>query len=259
MEGRQDDQTFDGVAIKYETNKFVTEYAYVNQVNRIYANQLNWNSNSHIAGAAYKFGKIGRLAAFVHLFDFQGDADFNNSQTYGITFDRYELPPDRLAFDYQLGLAYQMDYADNPIDYGLPWLNFELGLFTPVLGKFSFGYELAGSDDGRVGFKFPLSTGQRLHRLSDKFIDTPDFGVQDIQFLFEPKPLPLGFFAWMAYHLYYAQEGGTHLGQELDFFLGTSLAKNLLSISLQYSPFFGKDPRFTDLTVFALDIDLKIR
>lgn len=48
------------------------------------------------------------------------------------------------------------------------------------------GYELLGSDNG-VGFSTPLATKHKFNRWSDKFLDTPGEGLQDVYTIFKGK------------------------------------------------------------------------
>ena len=44
----------------------------------------------------------------------------------------------------------------------------------------TLGYEVLGSDDGKKGFATPLATGHKFQGFADKFLTTPNDGVQDL-------------------------------------------------------------------------------
>ena len=46
----------------------------------------------------------------------------------------------------------------------------------PVIG----GYELLGSDDGKVAFNTPLATKHKFNGWADKFLGTPKEGLEDV-------------------------------------------------------------------------------
>ncbi len=256
VSARQDDQTFDAATFKIQNKQkgLSLEYAYLYQINRLVAEQADWRSNSHAFSLAYFKNPKARVGLFGHLFDFQMDAPAKSSKTFGITLDRAKLPQDRTALAYKTAFAYQSDYGDNPTAFAAYFVNAEFGISLPRVGTFSLGYELASSDEGRASYQFPLSTGQRLHRISDVFIDPPADGLHNPYFTAEFKNIVWGIGGWLGYHLYYSEEESNLLGQEIDLVLYRSIVPNLLRAELTYSSFFGEDASFQDLNIVALDI-----
>ncbi|MEM8847518.1 MAG: alginate export family protein [Bacteroidota bacterium] len=260
VSARQDDQTFDALygRIQNDQKGLAFEYAYMYQINRLLAEEIDWRSDSHVFMLRYYKNQKMRFGLFSHLLDFQDDAPTVSNQTYGITIDRGSFPKDKIALNYKTAFAYQTDYGDNPTDYDAFLLNTEIGVSFPSFGIFNIGYELASSDNGVASYQFPLSTGQRLHRISDVFIDPPADGLHNPYFTAESNELFWGIGGWLGYHTYFSEEEGDFLGHEIDVVLYRQIIPGLLRVEITYGSFFGEEPRFTDLHIFAFDLVLEL-
>ncbi|MEM8509557.1 MAG: alginate export family protein [Bacteroidota bacterium] len=260
VSARQDDQTFDALYGKIQNDQkgLAFEYAYFYQINRLLAEEVDWRSDSHIVMLRYYKNQKIRFGVFTHLLDFQEDAPSVSNQTFGITIDRGALPEDKLALTYKTAFAYQSNYGSNPTDYDAFLINAEVGISFPSLGIFNVGYELASSDNSIASYQFPLSTGQRLHRISDVFIDPPADGLHNPYFTGEANNLFWGIGGWLGYHAYFSEEEGDFLGQEIDVVLYRQIVPGLLRAEITYGSFFGEEPRFTDLHIFAFDLVLEL-
>ena len=260
VSARQDDQTFDALygRIQNDQKGLAFEYAYMYQINRLLAEEIDWRSDSHVFMLRYYKNQKIRFGLFTHFLDFQEDAPAVSNQSFGITVDRGSLPKDKIALNYKTAFAYQSDFGDNPTDYTAFLVNVEAGVSLPSLGIFNIGYELASSDNGVASYQFPLSTGQRLHRISDVFIDPPADGLHNPYLTAETNKLFWGIGGWLGYHAYFSEEEGDFLGQEIDVVLYRQLIPDLLRAEITYGSFFGEAPRFTDLHIFAFDLVLEL-
>ncbi|MEM9338391.1 MAG: alginate export family protein [Bacteroidota bacterium] len=260
ISARMDDQTFDAIYGKLQNDKKGVrfEYAYMYKINRLLAEIGDWRSDSHAFTFSYNKSKMARVSFFSLLLDFQDDAPERSNQTFGITIDRSYVPEDRMALKYKTAFAWQSEYGDNPTSYESFLVNAEIGISVPKTGVFSIGYELATSDDGLASFQFPLSTGQRLHRISDVFIDPPTDGLHNPYFTAEAPKLFWGIGGWLGYHAYLSEERNNSLGQEIDVVLYRPLVPGLLRAELTYSSFFAQDDAYADLDIFALDLVLQL-
>ena len=260
VSARQDDQTFDALygRIQNDQKGLAFEYAYMYQINRLLAEEIDWRSDSHVFMLRYYKNQKIRFGLFTHFLDFQEDAPAVSNQTFGITVDRGSLPKDKIALNYKTAFAYQSDFGDNPTDYTAFLVYVEAGVSLPSLGIFNIGYELASSDNGVASYQFPLSTGQRLHRISDVFIDPPADGLHNPYLTADTNKLFWGIGGWLGYHAYFSEEEGDFLGQEIDVVLYRQLIPDLLRAEITYGSFFGEAPRFTDLHIFAFDLVLEL-
>ncbi|MEL6970735.1 MAG: alginate export family protein [Bacteroidota bacterium] len=255
VSARQDDQTFDAAMFKLQNDQkgLSFEYAYMYKINRLLAEVGDWRSDSHAFRLAFYKNKLARVGLFAHLFDFKDDAPAISNQTFGITVDRSVVPRDKTALTYKAAFAYQQQYGDNPTDYDALLLNAEIGLAVPKAGIFSLGYEVATSDDGIASFQFPLSTGQRLHRISDVFINPPADGLQNPYFTAECRNIVWGIGGWLGYHTYFTDTEGTFLGQEIDVVLYRQIIPGSLRAELTYGSFFADVDTYTDINIFSID------
>ncbi|MEM8565412.1 MAG: alginate export family protein [Bacteroidota bacterium] len=253
---RQDDQTFDAIWGKIQNDQrgLSFEYAYMYRINRLLAEIGDWRSDSHAFMLGYYKNLMLRVGLFGQLLDFQEDAPASSSQTFGLTIDRSKLPRDKTALTYKMAFAYQSEYGDNPTAYDAFLVNAEIGVSFPKAGIFSVGYELASSDDGIASYQFPLSTGQRLHRISDVFINPPAEGLQNLYFTAESRNILWGIGGWLGYHTYASQQEDTFFGHELDVVLYKQIVPGLLRTELTYSSFFARADPYKDLNIFALDL-----
>ncbi len=99
---------------------------------------------------------------------------------------------------------------------------------APSLSAFGFtltaGYEVLGSDDGRVGFSTPLATLHIYNGVADVFLKTPATGIEDkyLDITYKTKGLdgPLsvlnGLILNAQYHDFESDVGGIYYGTEFD-------------------------------------------
>ncbi len=212
---RQNEQTYDGVRAQYKADKFAVDYSYVHNINSIVGG--NVGGDFHLVNATYKINKSHKLAAFSYILDYD-TAHANSSSTYGGLYNGKFGPVFVNA-----SAASQSDNGDNPTSYSALYLNAEVGSkFGPVtvLG----GYELLGSDDGKVAFNTPLATKHKFNGWADKFLGTPAAGIQDVYLTAKGKFAGVKLAA--TYHDFSSDEGSIDYGQELDLVAVYQINKN---------------------------------
>lgn len=120
------------------------------------------------------------------------------------------------------------------------------------------GYEGSPSDDGNASFAYPLATGQRLHRISDRFPTTPVEGLNDFFLAWEVVgvlPFVNGF---LGYHHYRTDQGFDSLGHEVDLVLSFPVLTHL-TIGFTGGPFFiGERDEDPDAVIAAIDFVINI-
>ncbi|MEO0461507.1 MAG: alginate export family protein [Pseudomonadota bacterium] len=257
---RQGEQTFDAavLAASFGPQKRVSlEYSYIDKVQRIFdADALDYESDSHAVRAAYISDEIGVFSAFAVLLDLEQSSPELSNQTYGVSLDKRGANPNALDLVYSIGFAYQKDFGSNPQDYEATSLYAEAGVSVPDLAIVSLGFEQSSSDAGEEAFQYSLTTGQRLHRLSDTFLTTPDDGLRDYFLNVELPNLPWRTFGELNYHYYRTEENGRELGQEAGLSLTKPLTPNL-AVSFLASYFESEDPAFPSLELFNLEFNLQ--
>lgn len=175
---RQNEQTYDAFSIAdkslFNTNIF---YAYVTNVNRVFGEHNiigDHDQETHFLNVNYGGFSAGKLTVYAYLID-NLDALALASDTFGARW----MGRINEIFSYNAEYAVQSDAGDNPVSYSTDYLLLEsiasLGEVTATLG-----YEVLGSDDGNFGFSTPLATLHLFQGWTDRFLDTPAAGVEDI-------------------------------------------------------------------------------
>jgi len=214
---RQNEQTYDGVRAQYKANAFSVDYSYIHNINSITAADVK--GEFHLVNAKYNINKSHKLAGFAYLLDYDAVANYKNSSStvgalYNGKFGKFLV---------NASLASQSDNGDNPTSYSAMYINAEAGYNfgkVTVLG----GYELLGSDDGKVAFNTPLATKHKFNGWADKFLGTPKEGLQDVYLTAKGKVSEV---KWAAtYHDFSSDEGSIDFGNEIDLVATYQINKN---------------------------------
>ena len=214
---RQNEQTYDGVRAQYAAGAFSVDYSYIHNINSITSADVKGEFN--LVNAKYKINKNHKLAGFAYLLDYEAAAnDKNSSSTVGALYNGKFG-----KFLVNASLASQSDNGDNPMNYSAMYINAEAGYNfgqVTVIG----GYELLGSDDGKVAFNTPLATKHKFNGWADKFLGTPKEGLEDVYLTAKGKVSGV---KWAAtYHDFSSDEGSIDFGNEIDLVATYQINKN---------------------------------
>ena len=187
---RQNDQTFDAVALNIKPcNEFGLYYAYIDQVNTIFgsedpeptfvqAQDGKQESKIHLIQAKMNYNPMLNATVYGYIMDFEDLSAWSN-QTYGL-----RLTGKKNNFKYAAEYAKQSEYAEQPKDYNADYHALELGYSIKnkevALGEIALGYEVLGSDDGKIAFQTPLATKHKFNGWTDLFLATPANGLTDL-------------------------------------------------------------------------------
>lgn len=226
---RQNEQTYDGFGVTHKFgDKFTASYEYVSQVNRIYGPETgtppaDLDSNTSLFDASYAFGPMLSLAGYWYLMDFDNAASLSN-ETVGLRgTGAFSLGGD-LKLPYAAEVAHQSDYGHNQVGYTANYYLLEVGVAAPRIGL-KVGYEvLEGDDVAGHAFRTPLATLHAFQGWDDKFLTTPDRGVEDLYVALTGKAL--GADLLLRYHDFSAQTGSGDWGSEVDFSANWPFAKH---------------------------------
>lgn len=190
---RQNEQTMDGLSLNIKpADKLGLYYAYINQVNTIFgsrdpkptfvpARDGTQDSKIHLSQIKYNYSPVLNAVLYGYWMDFD-DISTWSQKTYGL-----RLTGKKDAIRYVAEYAQQSDYGDQPISYTADYYNFELGYSLPktVLPKteIALGYEVLGTDNGKIGFQTPLATKHKFNGWADLFLTTPANGLNDLYVL----------------------------------------------------------------------------
>ena len=212
---RQNEQTYDGVRAQYKADAFTVDYSYIQNINSITAG--NVKGDFQLVNARYNINKSHKIAAFAYLLDYDS-AVANSSSTLGALYNGKFG-----KFLVNASLACQSDDGDNPTSYSALYVNAEAGYnfgAVTVIG----GYELLGSDDGKVSFNTPLATKHKFNGWADKFLGTPKEGLQDVYLTAKGKIFGV---KWAAtYHDFSSDVDSIDFGSELDLVATYQFNKN---------------------------------
>ncbi|WP_394173503.1 alginate export family protein [Thalassotalea litorea] len=172
---RQDKQTFDAFSFAWTLlDSFTVNYTYIDQRNRIFADEQDLDSKDHLVNLSWDTG-LGTLIGYGYLLQ-EDEGVRNNNDTYGI---RYQGQLKALGQQWLLNAEYAEQTLETELcsfkpDYYLV----EAGIHFSAL-TFMLGYESLGSDDGQAGFATPLATLHKFNGFTDQFLTTPDQGLND--------------------------------------------------------------------------------
>ncbi len=216
---RQDEQTFDAFRLDYASGPVQASYAYVDRVNRIFGEELDWDSDTHIANLRFSNGPSFDLTGFAYLMDLKGGGAPVSNATYGARITG-NIDQSGRKLSYAASLARQTDYGGNRVSYDANYAAAELALSNgPVAGR--LGWERLGAGGGGAAFQTPLATGHAFNGFADAFLSTPSDGLDDVYVgASYTSALTLGPIAKPAvsltWHDFSAERTGADLGTELD-------------------------------------------
>ena len=236
---RQNEQTFDAVSIKHSRDRITSFYAFVNNVQRIFGEDVpagkHQQGATHLLNVQGRFPDVGNLAGYLYHIDDSDDPSFS-TVTFGARFTgTRKLGEYRLH--YQAELALQRDAANNPSSYDAGYRLIDIGVKRGGY-DLGVGWEVLEGDGNNPGeaFRTPLATLHAFNGWADKFLTTPDAGVEDTYIKFQANIDKI--VVQVRYHHFEAEDGGSSLGDELDLRVGRPFGKHIRG-DLFYATFDG--------------------
>lgn len=223
---RQDRQTFDAITFQYQFNKDLkAQYSYVNQRNRIFAEERDLDAKDHFLNVSYQTS-LGKLVAYGYLLEVDNDTD-NSLDTWGASF-KGKKKLGNTPFLYDLEIATQSSETATT-DFDALYTRVDVGVVVQGITA-KVGLETLGSDDGAYGFATPLATLHKFNGWSDQFLGTPNVGLEDLYVKLIGKAF--GGKWLVAYHDFSADDGTPTVDD-----LGSE-------VNLQYTRKFAEHYRF---------------
>ncbi len=253
---RQNEQTYDAVRVQNGSlGDLSVDVTYLNRVNRIFGDDSpvgEWDGDTYLVNASYPT-PIGKLTGFAYLLDFNNAGGIFSSDTFGARLaGGKELGEGKLT--YALSYATQQDGGSSNLDYSTDYYLAE-GTFAQNGFTGGLGIEVLGGDDER-GFQTHLATLHKFQGWADKFLTTPNDGVEDIYAKVGYAPGNVGPFAGVkllaVYHDFSSDVGSTDYGTELDLLVGAKWKK--LGLTLKYAD-YSADDFATDTQKLWLRVD----
>ena len=263
---RQNNQTFDAAMVKNTSIPGVTlTYGYIDKVNRIFGNDSpngDWDSESHILHAAVKVKGVGVVKGYGFLLDFDEDSPANSNASYGISL-KGKREYAGYGLHYYAEYAHQEDYGSNTLEYDADYYHLALGVSKSGL-KTTVGYEVLGADDDSAGrFRTPLATLHKFNGFADKFLGTPEAGLEDfyvdVTYKVKNAPGQLSIFNGLLlkaqYHDFKSEEGSIDYGTEFDFYAKMPLRRGVY-VEAKYAN-YNADQFATDTEKFIMGVGWK--
>lgn len=237
---RQNQQTFDAGSAQWNpAEQLKVYYGLVGNVNRVFGDdspQGDHRMASHLLNAAYDFPGVGKLTGYAYLLDYDS-VDTLSTNTFGARFmGSHAFSSADLL--YTAEFATQVDAGDNPNNVDQDYLLGELG--TKVRGfTLKVGQEvLGGSGTAGDAFQTPLATLHAFNGWADKFLTTPDTGIEDVYVSLSTKLAACD--VQVAWHDFHADSGSLHYGTEWDASL-TWVASKSVTCGLKYADYNAED------------------
>ncbi len=236
---RQNEQTFDSASITYKYGENLEAfYAFVDQVNRVFGPDdgsppADFEGQTHLADVSYNFGPLAKVTAYGYFLDFD-EAPTLSSQTLGLRVAGALALDDDFGIPYAVEYATQDDYAQNPINYDADYYLVEAGLrYRKVTAKLVYEV-LEGASAPGEAFQTPLATGHAFQGWADKFLTTPDGGIEDTWLLID-FPL-LGGNIKLRYDDFQAETGSLDYGDEIGIWTTWPIGK-FYAVAVKYASF----------------------
>jgi hypothetical protein len=242
---RQNWQSFDGFRVlNLSLPNTIADYGYIWNVNRIFGednplpDRSDFRIDGHLLRAEYTGFALGKFEPYAYLLDFESvPSEKFSTATYGLRLqgDYGVLPKTKLL--YTVEFAHQTDYRENPNDIDVNYYLSELGGSYAVGGPIEavtlkVSYEVL-EGDGEVltilppqrynAVQTPLGTNHAFQGWADRFLVTPNDGIEDFFVTLSVKVFGAQFMA--VYHDFNSNNDDYDYGTEWDLVLENPLRK----------------------------------
>lgn len=238
---RQNHQSFDSASlVNNSLDRLTVAYHYIANVNRIFGD--NREMNSHLLHGEIEIDKNNKLSLYTYYLDFDSPFAAASAATVGARIEG-KRKRQNTTFSYAAEFATQQDAADNPRRIDANYYLAELAVGWPAF-TVKVGYEVLEGESGQGAFATPLATLHKFNGWADRFLVTPQDGLEDVYLSLSGGA---GRFKWAAiYHDFSANSGSASYGTELDL---------LATFKTHYNQTFGFKAAFYDADEFSFDTD----
>ena len=229
---RQNEVTYDAVTAVFTPAAGLTAtVGYTNSRHFLNGNSFSGESVT-ILNVGYKVGSIGKLSGYGYLIE-----DLNNPgsvvvadsvDTYGVRF----AGATGMAV-YEAEIATQTREAVSGAEFDTDYYHLAGGVKAAGF-TFKAGLETQTSDGGNGAFITPLGTNHKFGGWADKFLLTPNTGLED--FYVSAGGVVAGIKLVGVYHEFTSDVDGIDYGSEIDFLIAKKIGKNY-GISLKYADY----------------------
>jgi hypothetical protein len=245
---RQNEQTFDAVRITGQPIKDLSiNFVNVQRVKTIKGGNVDVSTN--LLNVGYTAFPGRKLSGYAYLVEFD-DTPANSTSTYGL---RYKGATNNLLYTFEY--ASQSDYGDNPGSLSADYLFGELGYKIAKTAKVFVALESLGSDNGTAAFQTPLATKHAFNGWADKFLSTPNDGLEDMYVKVTGNAFGTKLVA--VYHDFSAENGSIDYGTELDLVAVKKLNKTF-KVLVKYAD-YDADTYSADTKKIWVALEMNLR
>lgn len=258
---RQNEQTFDGFRANWQVVDSVSlDYSYTYRVHRIFGPDdgtfpAEWDGDNHFAYLDWKVAEGHNIGVFGYYIDVDSQHSYpapktvnNSSESWGV-----EYMGTFSAVNLRAAWASQQDAGDSELNYEANYYLLEVGGKIADIGV-KAGYEVLAAGDG-TGFATPLATLHKFQGWADKFLTTPDDGVEDLYLGVDAALGPVRLAA--VYHDFQAEDSGEDFGSEIDL-AATWPINEHFTTELKFAGFSADGDRYTDTDKLWLTLQFRI-
>lgn len=226
---RQNEQTYDGLTLTTGAiDRTDLQYSYVGYVRRIFGQTVAAGKNNvdaHLLNAKVAINDSWSVVPYYYYIDNQDVAAFSTA-TAGARLAGDIHTGDTGAIRLAVEFATQSDVANNPVSYDAQYALVDASWVMENGLTLGIAYESLGGDANNPGasFRTPLATLHAFQGWADKFLTTPDQGINDVYATVKYRAGRWNLTG--VYHDFSAEAGSGDLGTEFDVSAGTSLGKN---------------------------------
>jgi hypothetical protein len=244
---RQNEQTFDAFSAGYDRGPWHLFYGYVEKVNRIWGEDVpageHEQDGTHLVNARYDLPGIGTLTGYYYRIDNHDQAASSTGTVGGRFAGQRDVA--ELGVRYAAEFARQSDVANNPVSFDADYSLIEAGIVIDRTLDFGFGWEVLEGNATTAGeaFRTPLATLHAFNGWVDKFLTTPQEGLDDrhakLKGTFGPTIFELRF------HRFEGEDTGSKLGDEWNVLVGHQFHERIRG-DFKFGDFRSDDPRYSD-------------
>ena len=214
---RQNEQTYDAFSLTTTAAKNTTLfYSYVGQVRRIFGQTVSaghHNVDAHLLNAKVKLNDSWSVTPYAYYIDNKDVLAFSTS-TYGARIAG-NIPVGKGKIALLGEFATQSDTGDAPVDFDADYAHLTASWSNDGGLSIGVGFEsLGGSSDPGEAFRTPLATLHAFNGWADKFLTTPDAGLDDSYITVKYAAGKWKFTG--VYHDFAEETGGDDIGTEFD-------------------------------------------
>jgi hypothetical protein len=240
---RQNEQVFDAAKFDVTFGKLKGGYTYIQQVNRVFGDTLNWKGNTHLLTASYALAEPLKLQAFDYLLDFTTNTAAARAASTATVGGKATGKAWVSLFQLAYGATYaeERSYGHNPAHYRLHYYEGDLAGTFDIYTVKAMYESMQG--DGVRGFSTPLATLHAYQGWADVFLTTPTKGIKDASLALSVKPrfkLPKLYNTEIIVHYddFKFETNNQTLGHEWDL-QGTGLITPKITGLIKYADYTG--------------------